>query len=49
MHVFAFDPADYRETFERQGWVHIPGAITPEFLEAVRRFIAGSFDESRIV
>jgi hypothetical protein len=48
VHVFAFDPADYREAFERQGWVHIPGGITPQFLEAVRRFIAGSFDDARI-
>jgi len=46
--VFAFEPADYRDAFERQGWVHIPGGITPEFLGAVRRFISGSFDDTRI-
>lgn len=48
MNVFAFDPEDHRETFERQGWVHIPGGVDPEFHEYVRRFIADSFDDARI-
>jgi len=48
MHVFAFDPADHRDTFERQGWVHIPGGVAPEFLEAVREFVRGSFDDTRL-
>lgn len=48
MQVFAFDPADHRDTFERQGWVHIPGGVTPEFLEAVRTFVRGSFDDTRL-
>jgi hypothetical protein len=48
LQVFAFDPADHHETFERQGWVHIPGGVTPEFLEAVRAFVRGSFDDTRL-
>ncbi len=48
MDVFDFDPADYRETFERQGWVHIPGGVDPRFLETMRRFISDSFDDGRI-
>jgi hypothetical protein len=36
--IFAFDPAEYRETFREQGWVHIPGGITPEFLDLLRRY-----------
>src|SRR4051794_34436029 len=46
--IFAFEPSEFRQTFERQGWVHIPGGITPEFLDIVRRFIAESFDDTRI-
>jgi hypothetical protein len=48
VNVFAFDPADHRETFENQGWVHIPGGIDPDFLEHVRRYIADSFEDTRI-
>jgi hypothetical protein len=46
--IFAFDPTEFRETFERQGWVHIPGGISPDFLAGVQRFIADSFDDARI-
>ncbi len=38
MKIFSFDPADYRETFREQGWVHIPGGITPEFLDLLRDY-----------
>lgn len=48
MNVFAFDPEDHRDTFERQGWVHIPGGIHPDFLAHVRRYIADSFEDTRI-
>ncbi len=48
MHVLAFDPADHRHAFERQGWVHIRGGVAPEFLEAVREFVRGSFDDTRL-
>lgn len=47
MRIFNFEVTDYREEFEKQGWAHIPGGISPEFLEALRSF-AASHDEHRV-
>lgn len=36
--VFSFDPADYREQYQAQGWVHIKNGITPEFLSIIQDY-----------
>lgn len=33
MRIFDFDPADYRDAYEVQGWVHIPRGVSAEFHE----------------
>lgn len=47
MKIFNFEAADYREEFEAQGWAHIRGGVSPEFLEALRSF-SSSRDEHRV-
>ena len=37
MHIFAFDPEDYRDQYQQQGWAHIRGGIDPEFLAELQR------------
>jgi hypothetical protein len=37
--IFSFDPAQYRERYAEQGWVHIPGGVDPDFLVALREFV----------
>ena len=39
MRIFNFDPAEQRERYAEQGWIHIPGGIDPEFLAALREFV----------
>jgi hypothetical protein len=39
MKVFDFDPTELRETYRAQGWVHLPGGATPEFVDYVRSFV----------
>jgi hypothetical protein len=46
MKMFTFDPADYRQAYADNGWVHIPGGIDPEFLAALRAFIAENRTQS---
>jgi len=36
--VFSFDPDEFRAQYAEQGWVHIKGAIDPDFLEYLRDF-----------
>lgn len=48
MKVFAFDPADYREQFLAQEWIHIKNGIDPEFLEVLRRYARESLEASRL-
>ena len=48
MKVFNFDPADFRERYAAQDWVHIPDGVTPEFLEAMREFAARSLGEHKV-
>lgn len=40
MQVFRADPEEYREVYADRGYVHIAGAISPAFLEHVRRCAA---------
>ena len=39
MKIFAFNPADYRDQYASQGWLHIPGGVDPDFLEVLREFL----------
>lgn len=39
MKVFDFDPAAYGAEYRRQGWVHIPEGVTPEFHEYMLRYV----------
>jgi hypothetical protein len=38
MRIFAFDPAEYRDQYAEQGWVHIKEGINDEFLAELREF-----------
>jgi hypothetical protein len=42
MNVFSFYPGDHRRLFEEQGWVHVRGGLTDEFLAEARRRVAAS-------
>lgn len=39
MRVFDFDPVPQRHQWAREGWAHIKGAITADFLERARSFV----------
>lgn len=39
LRVFAFDPAQYRDRYREQGWVHIRGGIDPAFHEHLREVV----------
>jgi len=36
--VFSFDPEEFRAQYAEKGWVHIKGAIDPDFLDYLRDF-----------
>lgn len=46
--MFDFDPAEHREAYATQGWVHIPNAVSADFLDALRGFVAESLGERRV-
>jgi hypothetical protein len=48
MKVFGFDPADYRETYSEQEWVHIPGGIDAGFFAELRDFAKREFSQHLI-
>jgi hypothetical protein len=48
MNIFSFDPSDYRDTFTRDGWVHIPGGMTSEFLSYLQAFADRSLEATRL-
>jgi hypothetical protein len=48
MKVFSFDPAEHRDRFLSQGWVHIKNGVTPEFVEVMRSFVARELNEERL-
>ncbi len=39
MKIFDFDPGEHRGAFARDGWVHIPGGATEEFVDYARSFL----------
>src|SRR5947208_16877887 len=48
MKIFAFDPADHREQFLAQEWVHIKQGIDPEFLEVLQRYARERLEATRL-
>lgn len=48
MKVFSFDPAEHRERFLSQGWIHIKQGVTPEFVEVMREFVARELSEEQL-
>jgi hypothetical protein len=48
MRIFDFDPADYREAYDTNGWVHIRGGINSDFLELLREFAQSSLEDTRL-
>jgi hypothetical protein len=46
--VFTVDPADFRDTFNAQGWVHISNGVHPEFLQTLRDFAAHSLKATQL-
>ena len=48
MKIFSFDPADYSARYEREGYVHIPGGIDPEFLAHLQDYTAKRFQEKHV-
>lgn len=39
MKMFTFDPAQYREQYAKEQWVHIPDGVTPEFHDYLLKFV----------
>src|SRR2546425_759309 len=48
MKVFSFDPAEHRERFLSQGWIHIKNGVTPEFVDFMRDFVARELSEEHL-
>jgi hypothetical protein len=48
MKVFSFDPAEHREQFLSQGWLHVKNGVTPEFVEVMREFVARELSEEKL-
>ena len=48
MKVFSFDPAEHRERFLSQGWIHIKNGVTPEFVDVMRDFVARELSEEHL-
>jgi hypothetical protein len=40
MRMFTLSPANHRAAFEEQGWLHVKGGMSPEFLAYLREFLA---------
>jgi hypothetical protein len=39
MRAFTFDPAEHRDTFAAQGWLHIRGGVAPELLAEMQEML----------
>lgn len=48
MRMFDFEPAAYRAAFDAQGWVHVPGAITRDFLGALQDYAREQLAATRL-
>ena len=47
MRIFAVDPEEHAATYRSQGWVHIKGGMTPEFLDALTGFVDRAMTDGR--
>ena len=48
MKIFSFDPADHADRYAKEGYVHIPGGIDPEFLAHLQDYTAKRFQEKHV-
>ena len=48
MNIFAFDPAAHTEHYAREGWIHIPQGIDPEFLDYLQGFARERFAQHQV-
>lgn len=48
MRMFAFDPADYRQRYQDDGWIHVQNGLSPEFHAALREFVSRKASEARV-
>lgn len=48
MRIFAFDPAEYRDQYATQGWVHVRGGVDPEFLAHLQQFARTEFASHQV-
>jgi hypothetical protein len=48
MRIFAFEPTKYERQYAEQGWIHVKRGISPEFLEAMRAFVASRLSASKL-
>jgi hypothetical protein len=46
--IFNFDPSELRERYASDQFVHVPDGVTPEFLEAMREFVARSLGARKV-
>ena len=46
--IFNFDPSELRERYAADQFVHVPDGVTPEFLEAMREFVARSLGSRKV-
>jgi hypothetical protein len=46
--IFAFEPADYRDQYAEQGWVHIRDGIDPEFFAVLKAFTDEKFGSHKV-
>ncbi len=48
MKAFSFDPAEHRDAFLSQGWLHIKQGVTPEFVEVMKDFVARELSQEQL-
>jgi hypothetical protein len=46
--IFQFDPADYRDVYAREQWVHISNGMDPEFITHIRESVSESLDVNKL-
>lgn len=48
LRIFTFEPDDYKRQYAEQGWIHVKGGMSPEFLEALRSFVASRLSAAKL-
>jgi hypothetical protein len=46
--IFQFDPADYRDVYAREQWVHIKNGMDPEFLADIQDSVKRQLDVNKL-